>query len=291
MATSHSEGTRVQDRFTVAKPLDDTPSGSLYLVRDRDGSSLLMHEISLEGFPAQAVVSRRAWIRDRTRSFARSSHPLLLPVVAAAYEGRRMQVVHEHADGLSPLRLSRMTLGHFSPVRSLSWIRDLCDLLLYLHARPRPLHLASLGPDSILVTPGEELRVLDPGLGPEAQDGQVQGEHRVLREEIASLGRLLAWLLTGVSDATRLGDVPSEIARLVSRCLDDRCPYEDLTELRQEVDRLLRIDRNANPGRRVAPASQKAPGRSPSHRRWSVSVCVALWGIVLLLVLLGRGLG
>lgn len=286
MPTAHVAGSWLNESLVVVRTMDDTPSGTVHVARDDANVLRLVHEISLEGVPEQQRKSRRHEILERCEAMALLEHPMILSTVAICSTADRVLVAHEHVEGVSLLRLFGMSMNRFSERTALRWALEICDLLQYLHGRPRAMFLTSLGPRAILVTPAEKLKLLDPGLCVASGDLDTGSE----RGDFIRLGQLIAWLTTGSSDPAGLDTVSAECANLVRRCLADspNDGFQDFAALRAEILRILEAPRPTRPESVGAPVASRTTPVRVSKGTWIVTGVAAILALTLVPVMLAR---
>ena len=156
--------------------------------------------------------------------------------------------------------------GKFPETRVHGWFLQICDVLCYLHSRPRSVVYRDLKPSNIIVNEQDQIRIIDFGIAEEytkEEDTQMQKggltrgyaapeqySHRFkadVRTDIYALGATVHYLLTGKNPAKPpygfppvrklVRDISPAMESIVKQCLqpnpDQR--YKSAEELRSDL--------------------------------------------------------
>ncbi len=151
-----------------------------------------------------------------TEMLKKLKHPNLPSIIDVIDQGEIFLIVMDYIEGVS-LAKALSTYGVQSQEVVVDWARQLCDVLGYLHNRPKPIIYRDLKPQNIMLKPDGTLTLIDFGtarefkasniedttcLGtigyaaPEQYGGQGQTDART---DIFCLGATLYHLITGLN--------------------------------------------------------------------------------------------
>ncbi len=159
-------GTRLLGRYEIVDVIGRGGMSIVYKARD-------LHFPHLERWVAvkEMTVTRP---RDREQilaAFEREAHLLAqlrhpaVPVVFDYFtQGDKAYLVLEFIEGKTLDRVIRETPGFFPEKQVLQWGIELCDVLHYLHTRPKPIIFRDLKPANIMVQPDGHLVLIDFGI-------------------------------------------------------------------------------------------------------------------------------
>jgi tRNA A-37 threonylcarbamoyl transferase component Bud32 len=181
-------------------------------------------------------------------------------------EDHRAYLVLEHIEGENLKQLVERS-GPLSQSDCLKLSTQMCDILLYLHAKAPPVVHRDFTPDNLILRPDGTLKLIDFNVAQQREDsnftGTVVGKHAYLppeqfrgaattRSDIYALGCCLFYLLIGrdpepisVSHPHKeREEVSSEMDRIVARAtaLDETLRYQDVSEIKAELESTLASD-------------------------------------------------
>ncbi len=242
---------------------------AVYQARDtKRGTMCAIKEMSLStvapGEQPQAVQNFLA----EARILSRLDHPNLPAFTDFFTEDERRYLVMEFIDGSTLEDLLEQQGRPFSERRVLSWARQLCDVLEYLHSRQPPVIFRDMKPGNIMLSRNGRIKLIDfgiarlfrpssgapdtqllgtPGFSPPEQYGGAQTDER---SDIYSLAMTLFQLMTlsvsekgfGLTDVhTNFPQISPPVARALEKATllrqEDR--YESVVVFRRA---LLGID-------------------------------------------------
>lgn len=263
-------GTILQNRYRIVRPVGGGGMGTVYLAEDLrlPGRRCAVKEMSPDLLPPQD----RSWavqaFQREAHLLASLSHPNLAAVTDFFQEGTNWYLVMEFVEGETLARRLQRSPGGRLPLPDVfPIIRQLCDVLEYLHSRKMPVIFRDLKPSNIMLTPEGQVKLIDFGIArffkpgqrqdtvnlgtpgyaaPEQYGGLGQSDPRT---DVYSLGVLLHQMVTGYDPTTApapfplppprslVPDIPAEVERVILRATqmqpDDR--YPSISALRADL--------------------------------------------------------
>jgi serine/threonine protein kinase len=219
--------------------------------------------------PAQLAPGDRAWairaFQQEAQILARLSHPGLTAVTDFFSEGGDWYLVMDCVKGETLKdRLEQARGGRLPLEEALNIVRQLCNVLGYLHEQTPPVVFRDLKPGNVMITPQGEVKLIDFGIArffkpgqtrdtislgtpgyaaPEQYGGLGQSDPRA---DVYSLGALLLQMVTGYdpttaatpfplpSSGSQMRGLPAHVDEAIS-CATRMQPdlrYQDVSELR-----------------------------------------------------------
>jgi 6-phosphogluconolactonase (cycloisomerase 2 family) len=200
-------GTLLNDRYVVKHGT----SRRVYVVRDRQeaGARRVVKEIIMGGLDAGDAERRRARLLEALEAIRTFRHPRLAAVTDAFMEGSRAYVVMDYVDGVSLEAILEMGAHGVREASVARWGAQIADALAWLHSRNPPFIFDDLAPEHVMVTPGDDIVLVDYGLrrffGADAPPSCRPASAADLLRDQRALGRLLLHLLgeEGAASASR----------------------------------------------------------------------------------------
>ncbi len=158
--------TRLLDRYEIVGILGRGGMSTVYKARD----------LHFPNVPRWVAIKEMtvAVPREREqvfRTFEREAHLLAQlrhPSIPIVYDyftiGDRAYLVLELVEGKTLETILRETKGFIPEPRVLRWAIQLCDVLDYLHTRPKPIIFRDLKPSNIMITPEDRVMLIDFGI-------------------------------------------------------------------------------------------------------------------------------
>lgn len=201
----------------------------------------------------------------------RLQHPMLPRIVDIFEDSGSIYIVEDFVEGITLEDLLEREKNIDEPL-GLQWLRDLCDVLNYLHEqKPNPIIYRDLKPSNIMLQPDGTLKLIDFGIAREykqnsnadttyvgtrgyaapEQFGQAQTDART---DIYSLGITFYHLLTGKSPyKPPYGFVPVRelnpklsrgIEHVLNKCIQSEpdLRYQNVDDLLDDLDHIYRYD-------------------------------------------------
>lgn len=307
-------------RYRLGRLLGSGGFGSVYLATDeRLHRPVAIKMCSTRGLPALEAAEAARLFQSEALTLARLRHPGLTAIWDYFNQDDKWYLVMEYVPGDTLRTLLRRAGGPLPYGDALSYARQLCAVLGYLHRQTPPVVFRDLKPANIMVTPEGQLKLIDFGIArlfspgkladtaqfgtpgyapPEQYGGQTEP-----RSDIFSMGVVLHEMLTHhnpastpfVFPAVRSLNpaVPAPIDELVARAtaydvdrrvasVEDFCSLMDLSVERPPAAPTVQRPAAPREQRLWSPPPRALPSPPPSS-----GFGRSLIMIVLLLVLLG----
>jgi serine/threonine-protein kinase len=220
--------TFLQGRYHILHQIGGGGMGTVYLAEDArlPGRHCAIKEVS----PAYLPPHERDWavsaFRREAQILAGLEHPGLTAVIDFFEDGGNWYLVMELIEGETlEVRLRRMPGSRLPATDALDIMRQLCDVLEYLHSQPSPVVFRDLKPSNVMFTPQGQVKLIDFGIARFFKPGQTQdtaylgtpgyaapeqyGKGQTdQRSDIYSLGVVLHQMLTGHDPALTPFNLP-----------------------------------------------------------------------------------
>ncbi|MCS7282627.1 MAG: protein kinase [Anaerolineae bacterium] len=263
-------GDLLQSRYRIIRQIGGGGMGTVYLAEDLRLAErrCAVKEMS----PALLSPQDQAWavqaFQREAHLLAALSHPNLAAVTDFFQEGGNWYLVMEFVEGETLARRLQRSPGHRLPLQeALAIVRQLCDVLEYLHSQKPPVIFRDLKPSNIMLTPEGRVKLIDFGIArffkpgqrqdtvnlgtpgyaaPEQYGGLGQSDPRT---DIYSLGVLLHQMVTGYDPASAavpfplppprslMPDLPADVERVILRAtqIQPDARYPDIRALRADL--------------------------------------------------------
>ena len=263
-------GTLLQQRYRILRKIGGGGMGTVYLAEDNrlPGRRCAIKEMS----PAQLAPGDRNWsieaFRQEAQMLANLDHPGLTRVTDFFAEGGCWYLTMDYIEGETlEARLARARNGRLSVDEALRIMRQLFEVLTYLHNREPQVIFRDLKPANIMLTDGNEVKLIDFGIARFFKPGQTQDTVQLgtpgyaapeqygglgqsdPRTDIYSLGAVLHQMVTGYDPTTAaspfplpdprsvMPNLPPHIADVIVRATQMRpaLRYGTIGEMRQAL--------------------------------------------------------
>jgi tRNA A-37 threonylcarbamoyl transferase component Bud32 len=240
-ATNHAllpAGTSLQSgRYRVLTQLSAGGMSATYLSTTADGDTVVLKESSavrLENDSAEQIKAKELFERE-TKLLSRLSHPQLAKVLDAFTENNRDYMVLEHIRG-SNLRALITKTGSVNEQRAITWMKELCAVVQYLHQQDPPVIHRDISPDNIVVREDGHIALIDFGAATEYlgnRTGTFVGKQAYMAPEqvrgratpgsdIYAIGATFFFMVTGQDPTPLTCSHPSKVSaacdEIVSTC-------------------------------------------------------------------------
>jgi serine/threonine protein kinase len=201
-------------RYRILGALASGAMGAVYRVEDLRlaGKHRALKELLQHWGTIEEQSEAEIWFRREGETLMSLQHPAIPFVHDTFSEGKRHYLVMDLVEGCS---LEQVLADEGRPglpeSRVLPWSEQVLDVLSYLHGRPDPLIFRDLKPANLMLTPHEQIRLIDFGIA-RAITRQAQGtaigtpgyappeQYQGLAEpasDLYALGATMHHLLTG----------------------------------------------------------------------------------------------
>jgi serine/threonine protein kinase/outer membrane protein assembly factor BamB len=295
-------GTIVIDRYVIEKVLGSGGMGNVYLATDKTIPNGRPCAIKETPTPADDPPTREQYVRIRALQMeadimSKLHHPAIPRVFDFFPWQRRHYLVMDHIDGqtLSDRLVTQITehgTGFDEPT-VIGWALLICDLFDYLHTQNPPVIHRDIKPENFILTPQNDLRMIDYGIARRLTGGQritelgsqgyapPESYHGTgdPRTDIYSLGAMMHALLTGKDprhvplfawDQHRARKyrpaLSQEIDDIIMRCLQTemRDRWKSARELREALITLRQFLQRSQPGQEPPRVGRVATPSNPS---------------------------
>ena len=160
-------GRVLNGRYRIERQLGAGAAGVVWLVRDTRlrGQVWALKELDFDAVASASERSELVALFEREASTLMAlHHPALPRVVDRFWEGGHGFLVMERVDGPTLAAVLQGRKIPFEPSEALSWMRALCDILVWLHARVPPMLYRDVKPANIMLGVDGQLRLIDFGI-------------------------------------------------------------------------------------------------------------------------------
>ncbi|GIL15474.1 MAG: hypothetical protein BroJett039_06470 [Chloroflexota bacterium] len=165
----------LQSRYMIVRQIGSGGMGAVYQVNDARlaGKQWAIKEMSdahiTNPLDRQSALDG---FRREAQLLATLDHFNLPKVTDYFEENNKYYLVMEFVQGDTLEQVVARTPGMLDEARVLNWARQLCDVLEYLHTQPQPVIFRDLKPANIMLTPQEQIKLIDFGIARFFQAGK-----------------------------------------------------------------------------------------------------------------------
>jgi serine/threonine protein kinase len=236
-------------RYTINSLLGQGGMGAVYKIQDEqfNGRMLALKELVPNQLSTQKLSHAVAQFQTEAQLLASLTHPHLPRIYDSFTEDERWYLVMDYIEGQTLEQyVSTMPAGRLSLDATLAIGIQLASVLNYLHTRPTPIVFRDLKPLNVMITPDNDVFLIDFGIArifkpSQAQDTdtyatlgyaapeQYSMHQTTPRTDIYSLGVLLHRMLSGYEPKQSiipyaleplqeyLPQIPPDLSQLVAR--------------------------------------------------------------------------
>lgn len=155
----------ITGRYRLRKLLGSGGFGAVYLAEDtRLQRPVAIKVCSTQSLPQEEAQEAASLFQSEALTLARLRHPGLTAVWDYFYQGNDWYLVMEYVPGETLREVLRQAGGQLPVDQALDYIRQICEVLRYLHTQPVPVIFRDLKPANIMITPLGELKLIDFGI-------------------------------------------------------------------------------------------------------------------------------
>lgn len=266
-------GSVFDGKYKILNEIGHGGMSTVYLaLNERANKTWAIKEVRKDGQADKAVLGQS--LASEIEMLKTLNHPNIVNIVDVIEKGDSFIIVMEYIEGRDLLSVIRHN-GPQDPDLVVKWMKQLCEVMSYLHSRKPPIIYRDMKPANVMLKPNGDVIVIDFGtartnkggndqdtawLGtrgyaaPEQFGGQGETDART---DIYTMGTTMYHLLTGYSPADTnfviypLGELKPElggsgIERIVAKCCqpkrEDR--YQTAADLLYDLEHVHDGDRD-----------------------------------------------
>jgi serine/threonine protein kinase len=161
------KGNLLGGRYRIARLVGKGGFGAVYEASDERFQAQRIVAVK-EMSDAQLSAAEKAQaiqdFRQEANLLVQLHHPHLPNVSDFFEEGGKAYLVMEFIQGQTLEKEQDDAAGPLDEGRVMGWALQLCDVLGYLHTRPQPIIFRDLKPSNVMVTPDDEMKLIDFGI-------------------------------------------------------------------------------------------------------------------------------
>lgn len=269
-------GDRVlHDKYEVLKIISTKGMANVYLVQDNSlNKQWCMKEIRVSS-AGKKMVEYHSLLQE-ANVMKGLNHANIPRIVTIERDGDSVFIVMDYVDGMSikDWVMSRKSGNGRVPLDiAISWMKQICQVMMYLHNRKQPILYRDMKPDNVMIQSDGNIKVLDFGTavvikspdqkieralgtrGYAAPEQSKRGNVCDLRSDIYGMGKTFYYMLTGISpsqiDDSKIlpireidSSIPIGIVKIVDKCCekDPNKRYQTCEELLYELQNYKTLD-------------------------------------------------
>lgn len=255
-------------KYEVIKIIHTSGMANVYMVEDENLNKQWCLKEIIKSEAGRNEIEYRSLIKEANimKSLSHSSIPR---IVSIDTEGDSIFIIMDFVDGIS-VKDWLVRRGSVEQTVAVAWMKQVCNVLLYLHTRKNPIFYRDMKPDNIMVQSDGNIKLLDFGIseiitkdnmtikealgtrGFAAPEQKVNGSPYDLRSDIFGVGRTMYYMLTGLNPSV-IGEknlrgirevnpsVSIGLERVVNKCME-----EDVNKRYQSIEEVLYDIQNYN---------------------------------------------
>lgn len=260
--TSLSPGDLVlSGRYEILKVIHTSGMANVYLVSDKSLKKQWCLKEIVKSEAGRNKIEYRSLLQE-ANIMKSLNHSGIPRIVSIEEEGDSIFIVMDYVEGLSVKEWLNKK-GSIKQSVVVSWMKQVCNILIYLHNKKEPIFYRDMKPDNIMIQDDGNIKVLDFGIsvvisennkiikealgtkGYAAPEQKKKGLPYDLRSDIYALGMTMYHMLTGINPGiVEKGNLKPirEINSGLSVGLEviiDKCTKENPDERYQTVEEVL----------------------------------------------------
>lgn len=260
-------------KYEVIKIIHTSGMANVYMVEDENLNKQWCLKEIIKSEAGRNEIEYRSLIKEANimKSLSHSSIPR---IVSIDTEGDSIFIVMDFVDGIS-VKDWLVRRGSVEQTVAVAWMKQVCNVLLYLHTRKNPIFYRDMKPDNIMVQSDGNIKLLDFGIseiitkdnmvikealgtrGFAAPEQKVKGSPYDLRSDIFGVGRTMYYMLTGLNPSV-IGEqnlrgirevnpsVSIGLERVVNKCMEEDVNkrYQSIEEVLYDIQNYNKLDYN-----------------------------------------------
>ena len=274
-ATLEIGTTVLNGKYEIVKLLHTSGMANVYLVQD---NKLSKHWCMKEIRKSSAGTNKVEYysLLQEANIMKSLNHANIPRIVTIEQEGDSIFIVMDFVDGMSIrdwMSRSRSGNGRVPQEIAVTWMKQICQVMIYLHNRKYPIFYRDMKPDNVMIQSDGNIKLLDFGVsviikepgqkieralgtqGYAAPEQSKRGNVCDLRSDIYAMGKTMYAMLTGINpnqipeDKQKpVREIDSNISvgleKIIIKCCqrnpDDR--YQSCEELMYDLQNYTKLD-------------------------------------------------
>lgn len=263
--------TVLNGRYEILKIMHTSGMANVYLVSDRNLNKQWCLKEIVKSEAGKNMVEYRSLIQEANimKSLNHSSIPRIVTIEA---EGDTIFIVMDYVDGIS-VKKWLLDKGRIDQNVAVTWMKQVCAVMIYLHNRRKPIFYRDMKPDNIMIQSDGNIKLLDFGIsvviteenstikealgtpGYAAPEQKKKGLPYDLRSDIYAFGKTMYYMLTGlnpsiIKDLKPMRSIDSSISLgleyIVGKCIDEDPDkrYQSFEEVLYALQEYPKMDTN-----------------------------------------------
>lgn len=252
--------TILDGKYEIIKVIHTSGMANVYLVEDVSLNKQWCLKEIIKSEAGKNMVEYRSLIRE-ANIMKSLNHASIPRIVTMEEDGDSIFIVMDYVDGLS-IKDWLVKKGRVDQTVTVSWMKQVCGVIGYLHSRKNPIFYRDMKPDNIMIQSDGNIKVLDFGIsevltennkvikealgtkGYAAPEQKKKGMPYDLRSDIFAMGRTMYYMLTGLNPSV-VGEDLQDV-RVVNQSISvglgaivNKCMAQDPNDRYQSVEELM----------------------------------------------------
>lgn len=248
-------------RYTISDIIHTSGMANVYLVTDSNLNKVWCLKEIKKSEAGKNRVEYYSLLQEANimKSLNNSNIPR---IVTIEEENDSLFIVMDYVDGAS-IKTWIQKKGRISQDMTVAWMKQICQVMIYLHSRKHPIFYRDMKPDNVMVQSDGSIKVLDFGISVEIKEKNQKIEKALgtkgyaapeqsksgnicdLRSDIYAMGKTMYYMLTGINPSKvpknkikPIRDIDSSISMGLEKVVE-KCTRENPDERYQTCEELL----------------------------------------------------